>query len=409
MMIVRKLKKPELRRLREMCAICFEYPDDVPQKGEAWEKELEKPPLTREQKHWDLHWGAFEDNDKTLMSGLAVIPYPVHFDGGHCTMMGIGGVVTLPPYRRHGGIRGCFEAALPDMYEYGAVFSYLYPFSTAYYRKFGYELGCERRRYKLLISLLPKGKAEGTCHLVEEGSGLMEDIRKVYKVWQEKYNMMVVGEEFEFGWVEKANPPKDQEFTYVYRSVNGEPKGYMSLCKVDEPDGRNLRANRFFFTDGEGLSGLLHLVISLAADHRYVTVDLPQQPDLQTLLPEWSMGASQCQSIPWGMVRVVNVKKALEMARTCGDGNVVVEITDAQIAQNNGRFLVACRDGRVESVTLTEQAPDCSMGIADFSRLVLGVYGVDALEWMAGVTVFSEPEKLAKLFFRKPVMITENF
>ena len=74
-----------------------------------------------------------------MMSTFTVSDFTVQFDGSPCQLGGIGGVATLPQYRRRGGIRACFREALPDMYGSGYDFSYLYPFSTAYYRKFGYE------------------------------------------------------------------------------------------------------------------------------------------------------------------------------------------------------------------------------------------------------------------------------
>ena len=87
-------------------------------------------PRTRQDLNWQSQWAAFEDDDRTMMSTFTVIPYRARFDGHDMLMMGVGGVSTLPQYRRRGGIRACFESALPDMYAQGAAFSYLYPFST---------------------------------------------------------------------------------------------------------------------------------------------------------------------------------------------------------------------------------------------------------------------------------------
>lgn len=408
-MIVRKIKASELRRVQELCSVAFEFSLQEDKTSQQMLEEMTQNPQSRLDANWQSQWAAFEDDDQTMMSGFAAIPYPIHFDGHHCGMVGIGGVATFPPYRRRGGIRACFEMALPDMYESGAVFSYLYPFSTAYYRKFGYEMCCENRRWKLLIEKLPHTPLEGSLHFMEQGNLLLEDIQAVYRVWQERFNMMVVGGDIEFAWVKKSNPFKDQVYTYVYRAANGQPKAYASFQKTDDPDGRNLLCKRFLFTDPEGFYGMMNLFVSLAADHRFVTFHLPSSLDIAPLLPEWSMGAGASETAYNGMARVVNVKEALGLARTRGEGALVLEIRDGQIPQNNGRFAISCGDGVVKEVTRTGAAPDATLTIQEFSRLLLGVYDISALPLLPGVTVHSSAEKLSTLFFQKPLHITEYF
>ena len=408
-MIVRKVKPMELKRLSELSAVAFEFSTDNSQTPEEVFASMTKNPQSRLEANWQSQWAAFEDDDQTLMSGFAAIPYSIHFDGHECGMVGIGAVGTFPPYRRRGCIRACFEAALPDMYESGAVFSYLYPFSTAYYRKFGYEMCCENRRWKLLIEKLPYTPLTGTTRLVEEGNLMLEEIQSVYRVWQERFNMMVVGGEFEFAWVKKSNPFKDQLFTYVYQARDGQPKAYVSFQKTDDADGRNLLCKRFLFTDPEGFYGVMNLFVSLAADHGSVLFHLPSSLDITPLLPEWSLGAGKCEIAPNGMARVVNVQEALRLARTRGEGTLVLEIRDGQIPRNNGRFAIAYGEGIVREVTQTGAAPDADLPIHEFSRLILGVYDIAALPFLQGVTVHCSTEKLAGLFFQKPLCITEYF
>ena len=109
-MNVRKTALEEARRVNELFAICFEMPyancPADPEKDDA------------------AHWAAF-DEDGEMMSTFTVSDFTVQFDGSPCKMGGIGGVATLPQYRRRGGIRACFREALPDMYASGCDFSYL--------------------------------------------------------------------------------------------------------------------------------------------------------------------------------------------------------------------------------------------------------------------------------------------
>jgi predicted acetyltransferase len=175
-MIIRKIKPEELKRTMELFSISFEFGNDSNKSAAEVFAEVTENPQSREDVYWTEHWAAFLDDDKTMTSTFLAQPFPVHFDGNVYTMTGIGGVATLPQYRRNGGIRGCFEAALPDMYANDVSFSYLYPFSTAYYRKFGYEMGCERTQYHVRLSSLKTFAVSGNCSLVEPGNFVSDDI-----------------------------------------------------------------------------------------------------------------------------------------------------------------------------------------------------------------------------------------
>lgn len=408
-MIVRKIKPEELKRTKELFAIAFEFEADNSKSAEDEYKESAENPKTREDFYWGERWAAYQDDNKTMMSYFVAKPLPVHYDGHHCRMIGIGGVATLPQYRRMGGIRACFEAALPDMYESGAAFSYLYPFSTAYYRKFGYEMCCERMQYQIKLNMIPLFPVDGDSFLVEPGCFMLDEIKQIYKVWQNKYNLMVENEEFEYAWVLRSDPVKDQLFTYVYKSKNGEAKGFMTFSNVSGAEGRNLVCTRFFYTAIEGFKGMMNLARSLASDHQSITFEVPADQMIESLLPEWSMGAGKCEKIFCGMVRVINVLKVLQMAKYKGDGSLVIQITDSYIKDNNNSFLIRFENGMAILVSVTVAPPDISLGIADFSRLITGVYGMDAFEFMESVHIYAGMDKIAKVFYQKPILITEFF
>lgn len=409
-MIVRKIRPQELKRTMELFAIVFGFPNDSNKSAEEVFEEVSKNPRSRDEKFWSERWAAFEDDGQTMMSYFAALPYMVQFDGKEYKMAGIGGVASLPQYRRRGGIRGCFEAALPSMYQDGVAFSYLYPFSTAYYRKFGYEMGCEKMQYHVRLSSMERFETSGSIHLLEPGKLLPEEIRQIYRTWQENYNMMVINEDFEYAWVGRSNPVKDQEFTYVYRSGTGIPMGYMTVKTVHEPDGRNLNCTRFCFTCGEGLKGLFQVLLALGSNHEYVTLTLPTDVDMSLFFPEWSSGAS-ARKLYAGMVRVVNVETVLKGARYIGSGKVSISISDGQIKENNGVFEVAFQDGRAVSVQKVcgNGDVDMDMGINEFSHLIIGNGDVRSMEFMEHVIVHKNKEALGQVFYRKPNMIMEDF
>lgn len=394
-MMIRKTLPEEYRRVNELFAICFEMPyQDCP---------------IDPQNDRGTHWAAFHPAGG-MMSTITVSDYFVGFDGHECLMGGIGAVATLPEYRRQGGIRGCFEAALPDMYARGYDFSYLYPFSTVYYRQFGYECCVQKMKWTVHLGQLKVPQQPGTVCLAEKNRPMTQAIREVDQVLEKRFNMMVRHRDSDYKWTTETDPAVKQEFTYVWFDEENRPGGYTTFKPANEADGRNLVCSRFCFVGQEGFWGLMGLFRSLAADHTYLKFDTPVLPALQYLMPEWSLGAAgwtlQANA---GMVRVINVKNVLEKARYRGSGQVTLEIRDPQIPENAGRYRVAFADGKAESVEVSPAPADAVMDISAFSALICGV-----CDWEEAKLTFRAVEVLreapfSRVFYRKPLMICDNF
>ncbi len=395
-MITRKTRPEEGQRVNALFSIAFELPlEGGPAEGES---------------QGVCHYAAFEDDDKTMMSTLSITDFPIHFDGTVCKMGGVGGVATLPQYRRRGGIRSCFETVLPDLYEAGYDFSCLYPFSTAYYRKFGYETCCQTLGWTVDLSLWRQSAPEGTWVLAEPGRTLAEQIRHLDRLWEKRYNMMVLHGPEAPAWTEKPDPTGTREYTYVCFDSSRTPKAYTTFRTVMEPDGRNLQCSRFCFADKQGFLLLMGLFQSLSTDHRYAKFRTPREKAFQYYVPEWSLGAVKWEVIPnGGMVRVIHLPGVLEKAGYRGSGQAVVQISDAHIPGNNGIWQIRFRDGRAISVEKTRAAPDARLTIQAFSALICGVLDwEEAREALDGIEVLADGD-LDRVFYRKKTMILDYF
>lgn len=406
-MIVRRIREGEYKRCQELCALAFEYAmKDADRTPEEALRAVRERPASRQDIFWHSQWAAFADDDATMLSTLTVIPYRASFDGSDVPMAGIGGVATLPQYRRMGGIRGCFARALPQMWEEGVVLSYLYPFSTAFYRRFGYELACAANRWRIALRFVPRMQVGGTWRLLERGANLRDAIERIDRKWLACYNCMVRCEDIEYAWVERENPFADRSYTYVYFGEGGGPSAYLT-CRPVADERRTLECTRFVFDDLEGLRGLLTLLKTFEADHSEAVMTLPEDIELGGVLPEWSLGGVQCQKAWRGMARVVHVQRALELARMRGEGSLIVEIHDEQIPGNNGRFRVRFAPGMPNAVGATREPPDVLLNIQDFSRLLLG--GCGDMRWLPEAQILCSPEKAAQVFYRKPMFISQYF
>lgn len=377
-MIVRKIKPEEFKRTEELFAIAFGYSYDCDKSPmEVYNDKMADPNARESVKIFDKY-AAFEDDDETMMSCLSAIHFAVNFNGTEVVMAGIGDVSSVPTYRRQGGIRGCFAKMLPDLYDSGVTFSYLYPFSTYFYNKFGYGMGVKGNAYELDLSRIPRYGTTGKAVLIEPGNAqeLLKDVSAVYRVWQQKYNGMVINGPLEYQFITNANPCKKLEFVYLYRSAEGTPKGYISFHKEECDGNRILVCNRIVFVDGEGLRGLLELVATYAADYWKVRFTVPEDVEVESVLRELALGACRLNHAYTGMVRVINVENALRLSSYHGEGSIMLRVTDPYIDANNGIFNVVYREGKAieihrKQVRDEEKAMDAiCMHIDRFSEFI---------------------------------------
>ena len=404
-MIVRKIRENELKRSAQLSALAFEYPMEGAEKSpEDFFRDVREHPGSLEDVRWDSRWAAFEDDDATMMATFCVLPWHATFDGHEVIMGGIGGVATLPQYRRGGAIRRCFEAALPDMYAQGMVLSYLYPFSNAFYRRFGYELACDEALWRLRLSLLPSVDAPGRWVMLEPGLDLTADLRAIDARRERRYNCAVLSGDTEYGWT-REDPFVTRKYTFVYYDGQDRPSAYLTILARPHEDLQCLRCR---FNDRAGLEGLLALLKRYAADHECALLEMPTDVDIRAILPEFSLGGVERTIAQRGMARVVNVVEALKLARMKGAGELRVAVTDGQIPENNGTFEVRFAPGAQNDVRRTDAAPDVACTIQDFSRLILGCCAFDP-EWLPNVTVYGDPDAIRQVFYPKPNHIAQRF
>ena len=413
-MIVRRIRPEEVKRTEELFAVAFETPYTEERDAGTLFEEKSMAPKSREDVFLMEKYAAFEEDDRTMMSCLSATRFPMQFDGNHVLMAGIGGVSSLPQYRRRGGIRGCFETMLPDLYQHEVVFSYLYPFSTAYYRKFGYEMGASGRTYDLKLEYLPVFPVQGECELVDEANRgkLLTEIQSVYRSWQERYNCMICNELWEFQFVTQAEPYGKQEYVWLYRGEDKTPKAYMVYRKERCLEQQVLICSRMVFADSEGWKGLMNLAKTMASDHTRIIFTLPQDQQMENFLREFSFGACKMEDKSLGMLRVINVEKSLTFAAYRGDGELTLKVNDPYILQNNAVFYVKFQNGKAIEVSKAEKEnslPQLELPISEFSRLITGCAQSTWLDQCEEIKVSAKETAAGKVFYKKPCFLMEYF
>ncbi|MCR5719184.1 MAG: GNAT family N-acetyltransferase [Lachnospiraceae bacterium] len=400
-MITRDVKNNEYKKVDELFSIAFNLPLDPPGDNEE----------DKEPDDWRV--ASFLDDDTTMTSCIYIPFFEMNFDGSMCKMAGIGGVSTPPQYRRNGGIRACFDYALPKMYEKGMDFSYLYPFSTAYYRKFGYENCCDMEVYKIRLEHIPFFKTKGQIYMIDETNRdkAVNDVKKVYSCWEKRYNCMTAPTEDSFEWVTKASPLQGTEYNFVYKNESGIATGYMRVA-TDIGTERNLCCRQFVFEDIDALKAMLGLLRTYAADFLHVSINMPRDTNLEHVLPEWSFGAVSRTLYPFGMIRVINAESVLKKASYKGSGEFVICLKDEKIAENNGAFKVTYKEGEdtvVSKLSLEPSENYIKMDISLFSSLIAGARTLTEAMFMGDIEGDFCVDDFDNVFYRKPMYIMASF
>ena len=152
---------------------------------------------TEEEKREDARnrcFGTFLDDDETICGVVNSREYLCRFDGGTYKLGGVGGVSTLPQYRRGGVIRACMTASLKDMYanDFGP-FAFLYPFSMQYYRKFGFEAGAPEYRWSVPFTAMKPQDVGGHVEQIFPGGDFIP-LLTVYNTFYADHNLSAVRE-----------------------------------------------------------------------------------------------------------------------------------------------------------------------------------------------------------------------
>lgn len=414
-MITRVLEPNEQYLASRVQAVCFEWGMDFEKaKEEAMAMTPEQIADAKKPMEWGSFpknrcWGAFMDDQKTLMGCIGVNSYPIRFDGHSLMMGGIGGVATLPQYRRGGVIRSCMVSAFRQMWEDGFAFSFLYPFSRAYYRQFGFEDGPPMHEWEIQFSALKTHAPGGTIEQLFPGDDL-SPLTEIYNEFYKNCNLSVIRKEFDPS-LAKDNLLAQQRYLYLWRDEQKRPRGFF----LSKKQGRMLDCstsfalpNAFLALDAQAYNALLHFArTTFAADYDAVRLNLPGHIPLSYLVAEGNK--ISCKRHSCGMVRVVSVPLVLENCRCRGNGTVKIAVSDPVLPENTGTWALEFSEGQPNRVSHTTEKPDISLPIHLFSALICGIRTAEELPMMPEAIIYHPDAPLNQVFYAKPSHVMDLF
>ena len=351
----------------------------------------------------DEVYGAIDENGRAL-AGMEVIPYVMWFDGHKTDMYGIGGVASAPESRRMGHVRKIFEKAFADIYEKGAVFSHLYPFSHDYYRKFGYEPVGGVKKYNLPLGPARYLKNNGEACEFIKGDGARGALIQVYESYASRHNLMVSRSDER--WDEVFDVPLfGADRLYYWKDADSEIKSWLKFKK----NGETMEINDIAWTDCEGMLGILQFMgmFDGAAEKMRIKASPEFVPELY-----WNNLYDIETEYDWmGMNRVVDVKRALElMKKPEGDGGFIIKVADDFARWNDNTYKVEYGGGEcgVKIISPGENA-DLETSQLSFMLMALGAYEFERIAHKNDVAVNGNLETLKKAFPKKNLLIADYF
>ncbi|CAM4507215.1 GNAT family N-acetyltransferase [Paenibacillus typhae] len=286
-MEIRQLKAEEFEASLALSEYAFQY--KVSAENRITNKEKFKP---------ERVWGVFEEGE--LKAGLTLLPLKVHIQDRIVSMGGIAGVATWPENRRQGYVATLLKHILQVMNENGQSLSMLHPFLIPFYRRFGWEVYCEYKKYSIPVGKFPvKTEFEGT---VRRDAAELETLDQLYKRFAARYNGTL---KRSMEWWKQSVLDQDVHHG-LFVSDEGEPEGYV-LYKLEN---RELVIDEFVYLNEKARRALWTF---LANHDSMVTGALlkmvPSDDMLPFLLPDPRIAQ---ENYPYFMARIVNAQAFIE-------------------------------------------------------------------------------------------------
>ena len=322
----------EVRRLRA---------DELEQ---AWRLDQESFHSPDAQRDAFLRWdperlvGAFDGSRLVALAGA--IAFGQFFGGRRVPMGGLSSVAVASDRRGEGLGQRVVSMCLKDMRARGDAISSLYPATTGFYRRMGWELagGVAWRSVEPgRLSRLPRTEAV-RVRLAEDAD--REAIRGCYAAYARNVAGLLDRPE---PWWQHREARRATGSTYVAVDETGEVSGYLVYARRDgslAPGGPfRLAVDEFIWLSRDAGLALWQLIASWSTQVEKVFTMGPIEDPARLILPE--QVSQTVAELRW-MLRVVDAEAAID-ARGFPAGlalEVPFELDDTELAANSGRFVL---------------------------------------------------------------------
>jgi predicted acetyltransferase len=303
---------------------------------------------------------------------------------------GIAGVACAADQRGRGHVGRLLSESLRTMRDAGQFLSGLFPFSFAFYRRYGWDWVGEKRTYTIPtaeIKAYPEGRQVRGC----EGPEALEVVRPVYETFARRYRSMTTRTDPVPSFWEQALKHGDNRTTYVqvyHNGETGEAEGYLTFRFPS--DGDLGRVGEFVANTSAACRGLLSVLHYYGTQVRRVRLQGPADGALPLHVMHNDL---ETKVSPLFMGRIVDVAAAFSALRSRPDlcGKVVLSVTDEHADWNQQTLALTVEDGHI-SAAAVQDAPAVTLDIQTLSQAYWGQPSLDPLRISGRVSVTDETQ-----------------
>lgn len=310
--------------------------------------------------------------DGELISTLICTPGPIYVDEALISHSAVGAVCTLAQHRR----RGYAEAMLIDcvklLREEGISTSSLWPASYEYYRKFGWEAGCEVRVYTADAGAL---SAIGNPEKARFASlGDLDAIKTVYDFFAHNYNCST--QRSDDWWKKIVHIEEAIESTVetgrkiiVSLTDDGRPSGYTIYSVRTEEENRSVFVNEIVSHENDHRRNMLALLASLEPEAK-IKFAVPAEDLFFHEIPNPKLVEAAVR--PSFQFRIVDPQLAMESLKPMEHISCSFTLSiDDPIFKHGFEFSVTAEGGKV-TVGKPRSNPKLQMDIQTLAKLYTG-------------------------------------
>ena len=301
--------------------------------------------------------------------------------GGQVPTAGLTLGSVLPTYRRRGILRAMVARHFEDVLARGEAISVLLASESLLYERFGY--GMATRQAQLVIdrrhaALRPSPEDPGRMRMLgaEEAARVLPGVfERVRRTWPGQVGRSPAWWEMWLGDPPWLRGDWERPILVVHEPAGGEPDGYAAyrqrpLWTGGLPDGR-IRVDELLAESPEAAVGLWRHCLDLDLT---VTVELRNRPldePLHWLLVDpRRLRTTEVADFLW--LRLLGLPAALAARRYAAPGRLVLEVADALVPANQGRFLLEGGPDGAACRPAGQAEPDLRLDVADLGAAYLG-------------------------------------
>lgn len=316
-----------------------------------------------------------------IVTCMNVVPHAMWWGEAHVPGTSLGWVATHPEHQRKGYAAAMLIGGLRHFHEQGWAVCPIWPFSLAYYRKFGWDWTVPDRVLNLWPDMLRRLEVEpGTLREATEAD--RPAIRAVYERAARRYNgCSVRGEDW---WRRLMRGRRGDPRMWVHLDADGAVDAHASLeiGRIENGQGRRVQVRELFGASPAAEAAAARAMAELP-DVAQVKLLLAADSRLLDLFPD----RVPIESPQRLSVRVVDAARALEALRPPADlrGRLAFELTDWVIGGETAiRLTVECEGGALR-VSAGEHPDALRMPIHVFARLFCGALRAGEARTMAAL------------------------